>query len=177
MIETVTADDHAIALAPDTIRIERLLPGPIERVWSYLTQGELRRRWLAAGDMDLTRDACFTLTWRNDELTVPSGARPEGMSEEHEATCTILAIEAPTLLRYAWPNVGEVTFELQSRGSDVMLTLTHARAPSASVVLGVSAGWHGHLDLLGAILRDEQPEPFWDRWRTLRADYEGRLST
>ena len=176
MTDTATIDDHAIALAPDTIRIERLLPGPIERVWSHLTQSELRRRWLAAGDMDLHPGASFTLTWRNDELTAPPGVRPEGMSDEHSATCTILAIKAPTLLRYEWPDVGEVTFELQSSGSDVMLTLTHARAPSASVVLGVSAGWHGHLDLLDAVLRDQQPEPFWDRWRTLRATYQGRLS-
>lgn len=174
---TTIVDDHAIVIAPDTIRIERLLPGPIERVWSYLTQSELRRRWLAAGDMDLDCGASFALTWRNDELTDPPGARPEGMSGEHSATCTILAIEAPTLLRYTWPNVGEVTFELRSCGSDVMLTLTHARAPSASVMLGVSAGWHGHLDLLGATVRNEKPEPFWDRWRTLRAAYEGRQST
>ena len=94
MTATALIDDHAIAIAPDTIRIERLLPGPIERVWSYLTQGELRRRWLAAGDMDLHPGASFTLTWRNDELTDPPGIRPVGMSEEHSATCTILAIEA-----------------------------------------------------------------------------------
>lgn len=173
---TTTPDGYATPVAPDTVRIERVLPGPIERVWSYLTQGELRRRWLAAGDMDLRPGASFTLTWRNDELTDPPGARPEGMSKEHSATCTILAVEAPTLLRYTWPDVGEVTFELRSHGSDVMLTLTHARAPSASVVLGVSAGWHGHLDLLGATLRDEQTEPFWDRWRTLRTEYERRLA-
>jgi len=175
MTSSETIDDHAIAVAPDTVRIERLLPGPIERVWSYLTQSELRRRWLAAGDMDLNRDASFTLTWRNDDLTDPPGERPEGMSDEHSATCTILAVEAPMLLRYTWPDVGEVTFKLHPRGSDVLLTLTHARAPSANVVLGVSPGWHGHLDLLGAVLRNEQPEPFWDRWRTLRADYSARL--
>ena len=176
MTATATIVDHAIAIAPDTIRIERVLPGPIDRVWSYLVQSELRRSWLAGGDMDLISGASFTLTWRNDELTDPPGTRPEGMSEEHSATCTILAIEAPKLLRYTWPDVGDVTFELRSYGSDVLLTLTHARAPSASVVLGVSAGWHGHLDLLGAKLRDERPEPFWDRWQTLRTDYQSRLA-
>lgn len=176
MTDAAAIDDHAIAIGSDTICIQRLLPGPVERVWSYLTQGELRRRWLASGEMDLQVGASFTLTWRNDELTEPAGIRPEGMSEEHSATCVILALEAPNLLRYTWPNVGEVTFELGPQGDDVLLTLTHARVPTANVVLGVSAGWHGHLDLLGAILRDEQPEPFWDSWRALRAEYEERLS-
>lgn len=30
-----------------TVRLERLLPGPVERVWDYLTQPDLRRTWLA----------------------------------------------------------------------------------------------------------------------------------
>ena len=30
-----------------TVRFERLLPGPIERVWAYLTESEKRRKWLA----------------------------------------------------------------------------------------------------------------------------------
>ena len=83
----------------------------------------------------------------------PSRQAARRYVQENSAICTILAIEAPTLLRYAWPNVGDVTFELRTHGSDIMLTLTHARAPSASVVLGVSAGWHSHLDLLGAAAR------------------------
>jgi hypothetical protein len=78
MTDTIANDDRAVATAPDTIRIERLLPGPIERVWSYLTQSELRRRWLASGDMDLRPGASFTLTWRNDELTAALRPRPDG---------------------------------------------------------------------------------------------------
>ena len=29
-------NDYGVLTAPDTLRIERLLPGPIERVWQYL---------------------------------------------------------------------------------------------------------------------------------------------
>ena len=36
-----------------TIRFERLLPGPIERVWAFLTESEKRKLWLAAGDFEL----------------------------------------------------------------------------------------------------------------------------
>ena len=39
--------------APDTVRIERILPGPAERIWAYLTESEKRSRWLASGDMEL----------------------------------------------------------------------------------------------------------------------------
>jgi uncharacterized protein YndB with AHSA1/START domain len=38
-------------IEPATLKIERLLPGPIERVWACLTEIGLRRRWLAAGEM------------------------------------------------------------------------------------------------------------------------------
>jgi hypothetical protein len=42
-------------------------------------------------------------------------------------------------------------------------------------MLNVSAGWHAHLDVLAARLTGEEPEPFWDHWADLRADYERRL--
>ena len=32
-------------LAPDTIRLERLLDAPVETVWRYLTEAELRSQW------------------------------------------------------------------------------------------------------------------------------------
>ena len=38
---------------PHTVVFERLLPGPIERVWAYLTESDLRRQWLAAGEMEM----------------------------------------------------------------------------------------------------------------------------
>jgi uncharacterized protein YndB with AHSA1/START domain len=65
------------------LKIQRLLPGPIERVWAYLTQSELRRRWLAAGEMEMKVGAPFECVGRNDELTNPPGQRLPGFSEEH----------------------------------------------------------------------------------------------
>ena len=38
---------------PGTVRLERLLPGPIERVWAYLTESDKRATWFAAGTFDL----------------------------------------------------------------------------------------------------------------------------
>jgi hypothetical protein len=42
----------------EAVRFERLLPGPIERVWDYLTKPDLQKTWLAdsAADIcDITR--------------------------------------------------------------------------------------------------------------------------
>ena len=54
MAERATLDAFGVLSEPATVTFQRLLPGPIERVWAYLTQGELRRKWLAAGEMDMT---------------------------------------------------------------------------------------------------------------------------
>ena len=35
-------DDYGELIEPTTLRIQRLLPGPIERIWAYLTDSELR---------------------------------------------------------------------------------------------------------------------------------------
>jgi uncharacterized protein YndB with AHSA1/START domain len=51
MTELSTFEAYGVLTEPATLKIQRLLPGPIERVWAYLTDSELRRRWLAAGEM------------------------------------------------------------------------------------------------------------------------------
>ncbi len=49
MTELATLDAYGVLTEPATLTIQRLLPGPIERVWAYLTESDLRRQWLAAG--------------------------------------------------------------------------------------------------------------------------------
>ena len=55
-------------LAPDTVRLERLLPGPVERVWAYLTESDKRAQWLAAGRMDLRVGGKVQLEFDNSKL-------------------------------------------------------------------------------------------------------------
>jgi uncharacterized protein YndB with AHSA1/START domain len=52
-LEDTEAQDFGVATTHDTVRLERLLPGPIERVWRYLTESEARGQSLARGEMDL----------------------------------------------------------------------------------------------------------------------------
>lgn len=175
MNETTTLGAYGVVTEPATVRIERLLPGPIDRVWAWLTESELRRKWLAAGEMTLEAGAPFELVWRNDELTDRPGERPEGMEREHRMQARITEVDPPRRLGFTWSGGAEVTIELAERGRETLLTLVHRRLPDRAHLVGVSAGWHLHLDLLDARLRGGEPAPFWDGWRRLRAEYEGRV--
>ena len=162
-------------MEPTTLRIQRLLPGPIERIWAYLTESDLRAQWFAAGEMEPAVGAPFELVWRNDTLTDPPGERPEGYRDEHRMQSRILEIDPPRRLTFTFEGSGDVTIELKPEGEEVLLTLTHRRLPNRGMMLGVSSGWHAHLDVLTARTRGEKPEPFWDEVRRLRGEYERRL--
>ena len=158
-----------------TLKIERLLPGPIERVWAYLTESDLRRKWLAAGDMEMKVGAPFELVWRNDELTNPPGQRPQGFGAEHRMQSRITELDPPRKIRFTWGNSGDVSFELEPQGTQVLLTVIHRRLPDRGMMLGVSSGWHAHLDVLAARLAGNEPEPFWDDVTRLRKEYDLRI--
>src|SRR5262249_24512083 len=133
-------------IEPATLKIERILLGPIERVWAYLTEGELRRQWLAAGEMEMKVGATFELVWRNSELTDPPGKRPPGFGEEHRMQSRITECDPPCKLAFTWQGSGDLTFELEPKGSKVLLTVIHRRLPDRATMLRVGPGWHTHLD-------------------------------
>jgi uncharacterized protein YndB with AHSA1/START domain len=175
MSELATIDAYGVQTEPTTVRIQRLLPGTIERVWAYMTESDLRRQWLAAGPMDLKVGGEVELTWRNDELSGQIEQRPEGMSGEHSMKSQITRIDAPRLLAFGWNN-GEVTFELEPQGGEVLLTITHRRLPDRNNLLSVSAGWHAHLDVLADRMAGRDTGPFWSKWTRLRAEYDARIA-
>lgn len=175
MSDLATLDAYGALIEPATLKIQRLLPGPIERVWDYLTQTELRRRWLASGDMPAQTGETFELVWRNDELTDPPGARPEGFSDEHRMASQVVAMEPPRRLVITWGVQSEVEFGLEPRGADVLLSVIHRRLPDRESLLNVSAGWHAHIDVLAADLTGGKARPHWDNWVRLRSEYDARL--
>jgi uncharacterized protein YndB with AHSA1/START domain len=168
--------DYGELIEPATLRIRRLLPGPIERVWAYLTDSELRKQWLAAGDMDLHAGALFELVWRNGELADVPSMRPDGVSEESRMKSRIIEVKAPTTLVFAWGDSGEVRIDLEAKGADVLLTLVHRRLAHDQLLI-VSAGWHMHLDILNARASGAAPLPFWEGWRRLQSDYATRFQS
>lgn len=178
-------DAHGTLLADDAVRLQRLLPGPIDRVWRYLTEPALRRQWLADGMFPDEDGAAFELTFRNNELTStddPPPARYAEMAKLAHTRGHRIACSPPHRLVITWDedahgNGSEVTFELQPDGDEVLLTLTHQRLPSRSALVSVSSGWHTHLGILRARLMETAPAPFWAIFTQLEQDYETRIPT
>jgi len=166
---------YGVLTEPATLKIQRLLPGPMERVWAYLTESDLRRQWLAAGEMEMKVGAAFTLTWRNDELSTAPTKRPESFPKEHTLESRITELDPPRKLAIAWGSSGGVSFELEPQGDEVLLTLIHRRLPDRATLLMVSAGWHMHLDVLAARAMGKEPPPFWEGWSRLKEEYDQRL--
>jgi uncharacterized protein YndB with AHSA1/START domain len=175
MIDPATMYAFGALTEPATLTLQRLLPGPIERIWAYLTESDLRRQWLAAAQMDLKVGAPFELVWRNDELTDPPGQRPPGFPDEHRMQSRITEVDPPRKLAFTWNNSGDVSFELEPKDNEVLLTVVHRRLPDRATMLKVGAGWHMHLDVLVARATGKQPEPFWDGWSRLLKEYDQRL--
>lgn len=171
MTDVMTTEDHGRVTGPDSVRFERLLPGPVDRVWSYLVDSDKRSRWLAGGPMELRAGGAVHLTWRNDELTDPPGKRPEGFGEEHSMESEITECDPPRRLAFTW-GAGEVSFTLAPQGTKVLLTLVHTRISDRRNMVMIGAGWHAHVDILSARLSETRPRPFWDHWQVLREDYE-----
>lgn len=173
---TIATAEHGVITEAGAIRFERLLPGPIERVWAYLTDSEKRGRWLASGPMELRAGGDFELVWRNSELTDHDDPPPEkyAAQPEHRMTGRIIEADPPRLLIQAWPE-SEVVFELAEQSGKVLLTLTHRRLPSRAMMVDVAGGWHAHLAILQAKLEGRDPPPFWAMHGGLEKEYEALI--
>jgi uncharacterized protein YndB with AHSA1/START domain len=176
MNHIASLDAHGVLTDPATFTIERLLPGPVELVWAALTESNLRKHWLAAGEMVLEPGAPFEFVWRNDELSDPSGQRPEGFEAEYRLQSRITAIDAPRRLSITWDETGDVTFEVEPQGRRVLLRVIHQGLTDRDTLLAIAAGWHMHLDILVTRAKGREPEPFWAGWQRLREDYDRRFA-
>jgi uncharacterized protein YndB with AHSA1/START domain len=148
-------------VAPNKIVFERIVAGPIERVWDHLTRPDLLGGWLAECDFEPHLGGAVRL-------------RFEGKGENG----IITQWNPPSLLAYTW-NEGaapsHVVFELQASGNDVMLRLTHERLPQRDLP-DFGAGWHAHLDALEAQLetgRRESPAQHLETYHRIRPEYDG----
>lgn len=170
--------EYGELVASDTLRIERLLPGPIERVWNYLADGEKRRLWLAGGDIEPRIGGHVRHDFDNSRLSQDDDAPPEKYIK-HACPSSmdgeVLEYDPPRVLAYSWGKQSRVRFELSKQGSDVRLVLTHERLPTRDEILSVSAGWHTHLGLLRDALEGIPARPFWRTHTKLEREYDARL--
>ncbi|MEO7597391.1 MAG: SRPBCC family protein, partial [Opitutus sp.] len=154
----------------------RTLPGPIERVWDYLTDAEKRSRWFAGGQMEPRTGGKMELIFRHKNIS-PDETPPESHKEHHDPGSTmagtILRWEPPRVLSYTFDENSDVTFELTPQGSDVLLVLTHrARGDDIQYLTGYASGWHTHFAILIALLEGSTPPPFWATHGRLKLEYE-----
>ncbi len=170
---------YGTATAADTVRIERLLPATIERVWEYLTDPGKRRLWLASGPMQLSANGDVELIFRTSELTRDDDPAPAKYAREAGEVRTvgrIVEFEPPRLLAFTWGGTGDdasqVRFELSARGERTHLRVTHCRLSTREAMLSVAGGWHTHLDILVARLDGREPDGFWRTHTRLEAEYD-----
>ena len=158
-----------------TVRLERMLPGPIERVWAYLTDSEKRQTWLASGVFDLRVGGKADLHFDHSNIT--SEKAPDEYAK-HDCSGTITRIDPPRLLAYTFGAAGpesEVTFELEPRGKGVLLVITHRRIKDRKTMVSVAGGWDAHVAILEDRLNGEAPRPFWSTHARLKKEYEALL--
>jgi uncharacterized protein YndB with AHSA1/START domain len=145
--------DDGRLLLETAARFERVLPGPIERVWEHLTSREHMPVWFGGHGMVYTIE--------------PRLGGKVSLANDH-IRGVVTQWKPPRLLAYTWnvfmPGLAEspfpesyVTFELSSKGSDVVLTLTH-RPIAPGFAPFTLMGWHTFLELLRAMLRHEPLE-------------------
>lgn len=178
-----TDDGLARIVAPDTARIERLLPGPIERIWAYLTQEDKRRQWMASGIIGNATGAGVEHIFRHEELGSDCGEPPPkyaALAGESRIHGHIIACEPPHLLAYTWgegtPTPSQVRFELKARGAEVLLVVTHARIAAPEMMASVAAGWHTHLDILANVVSGRPSSGFWEKHTRLEQAYAQRMT-
>ena len=173
----MTTTESATLIEPGTVKMERLLPGPVERAWAYLTESDKRAKWLAAGEFDLRVGGKIRLEFDNSRLpNDEAGLAKHPGTGVHTFEGTITRLEPNRVLAHTWlwgDNETEVTYELAPKGKDVLLTVVHRRL-TREVAASVRGGWDVHTGILADVLNGVKPRPFWTTHDRLEAEYAAR---
>ena len=152
-------------IAPDTIRLERLLDAPAEAVWRYLTEAELRQQWFMGGS-DATPGGQFELLNDHDNLSDDDVPYPESYAPYKGKTWNerVLRFEPPHLLETTFQGGknGVVRFELKPEGERTRLVLTHSGIESGTGAQDFGSGWNSHMTVLQERLAGRSVKNFWE---------------
>lgn len=153
------------SITTSALRFERVLEAPIEKVWQFLIDPELRARWFMGGPTDPRVGGAICMTMNHDRLSDGDVPTPEryrpflGNSwNEH-----ITRIDPPHLLAITWEggDAGEVLFELTALDSRTRLVLTHSGLRGPADAANFGGGWHSHLAALERRVRGDGVPDFW----------------
>jgi uncharacterized protein YndB with AHSA1/START domain len=175
--------DFGTRLDDQTVQFSRLVHGPIERVWSYLTDAELRGKWFAHGPMEPRVGGKADLVFANGTIG-PEPRTPPERYRKHlgpfDSAHVVTIWEPPHRLGFTWdddldPQGSEVVIELAQEGDKVRLVLTHKRLKNTGAVIDVSGGWHTHLLMLAELLEGHPHTSFWAALDVANAEYRKRF--
>lgn len=151
-------------IAPNAIQLERVLEAPVETVWRYLTEAELRSRWFMGGT-DATGIGEFELLVDHDNLSTDTVPYPESYECFKGATWTekVTRFDPQRLLETTFQGGknGIVTYELFPMGGRTRLVLTHSGIVSESGFQDFGSGWTSHLSVLEEKLAGRSVRNFW----------------
>src|SRR5262249_34834060 len=150
-VHMTDSKESARLVGPGVLHFERMLPGGVERAWSYLAEAKKRSAWFTGGEFDLRLGGPIWL-----EL---DPARP-GPGLEGRIT----QLEPPHLLAYEWwtdDHRHEVSLELVPEGDAVRLLITHGGLEARNEAVGVASAWDAHTGVLADVLAGERPRAFW----------------
>jgi uncharacterized protein YndB with AHSA1/START domain len=179
--ETRTNEPYGTSPEAGTVRLERKLPGPIERVWEYLTDSEKRGKWFASGPMELRPGGKIEFHFHNAELTTDDEPTPERFKESEGMTSpgTVLKCDPPNLLSFSWEEMtgdkSEVTFELSEINKEVLMVITHRRLRTRDEMVMIGAGWDVHVGILIDTLNGRELRRFWSTYERLEKEYDNLL--
>lgn len=169
-------------IAKDTVRFQRLLPGPIELVWSCLADSDRREKWFASGEIEPRVGGKATLTFNHNGLSPLKADPPERFKSMQESITfeqEVTVYEPPHKLGLTWGEddfVSDVLFELTEKDDKVLLTITHSALNNTEEMMQVSGGWHSHLAILTEVLEGRTPPAFWTLFGDIEEEYGRRYA-
>jgi uncharacterized protein YndB with AHSA1/START domain len=132
------------------VQFERILPGPIERVWTFLTDASKLPGWFGEGTIEPRVGGAVNLMSGHFRGVVTQWQPPRRLAYS-------INVFNPGDADSRYPD-SYLTLELEPRGSEVVLTLTHLPVLDRFEKQN-AMGWHTFLDMLGAAMRGEANEP------------------
>jgi uncharacterized protein YndB with AHSA1/START domain len=132
------------------VEFERTLPGPIERVWEFLTDTAKLPGWFGEGVIEPRPGGAVNLMGGHFRGIVTQWKPPRRLTYS-------INVLAPGETESQYPE-SYLSLELAPSGEEVVLRLAHL--PVLDRFERQNAmGWHTFLDMLAASLRGEPAEP------------------
>lgn len=154
--------DH---ISTSKLVLERHLDAPIERVWQFIVDPDLRARWFMAAPDDLRSEGTIGFTMDHDRLSDHAVSTPSQYRDYVGQSWTerVLVFEPPHRIVFTWEDglAGEVEFFLLTEGGGTRLVLTHSRLRGREDAIDFGGGWHSHLAALARRISGEGVADFW----------------